>query len=737
MSSTSAAVAQLGRRAVGHDPAPVEDHDPVGEPLGLVQVVRRQHDGDAVVPQPGDELPHAAPARRRRRRPSARRGRPPRAGRRGPAPATAAAARRPTAAATRVRGPVGQADPLEQVVGVGGVGVVRGEQPHGLQRPGSPGTRRRPAASRRSAVAAHGRRRPGRGRAPAPTRTPGAGSPRSSRPSSSCRRRSARARRRSRRPRPRTTRRRRRRRSPKRTRRSDTTTAPTSIDVREPRRAARNHPATVARHARRAPAPHRPRRGARRAGPPRRLDPSTPWSTRRPSSTPASASLTQRRDELRARIKDLSRVVGQARARRRRGQGRGGAEPRAATSARPRRPSTPSTTRSPPPSATRCSASRTCRATTPPTAPARTTTSCSAPTASTPDAYADHQRVPHWDIGAELGILDLERAAKISGSMFTMYRGAGARLLRACVQLSLDRNADAYEEIRPPTLVLTDTMVVDRPPAEVRRRRLPHRARRPLGHPHRRGAAHVARTATRSSTRPTCRCGYCAHTQLLPARGGLGRAGHPRPAPGPRVRQGRAARRRRHRRAGDRLPGGRARPQRGAARRPRARLPRRSTCAPATSATPPPARWTSRSTRPGCDQWLEVSSVSWFTDYQARRANIRWRPRAADRKGTEICHTVNGSAMGWPRTVAAYLETHRRPTARSPSSRRCGPTSVAQALRSADDGAAVRKSASSIAAAQTASSNQTTLPRCAARRPTRRRTAPRSAGPGRGGWSAR
>ncbi|HEY6416179.1 MAG TPA: aminoacyl--tRNA ligase-related protein, partial [Acidimicrobiales bacterium] len=75
-----------------------------------------------------------------------------------------------------------------------------------------------------------------------------------------------------------------------------------------------------------------------------------------------------------------------------------------------------------------------------------------------PAAYGEHQRVPHWEIGAELGILDIERATKISGSMFVMYRGWGARLLRALVQLSLDRNADAYEEIRPPTLVRTQTM---------------------------------------------------------------------------------------------------------------------------------------------------------------------------------------------------------------------------------------------------------------------------------------
>ena len=40
-----------------------------------------------------------------------------------------------------------------------------------------------------------------------------------------------------------------------------------------------------------------------------------------------------------------------------------------------------------------------------------------------------------------------------------MYRGWGARLLRAMVQLSLDRAADAYEEIRPPTIVKTETMI--------------------------------------------------------------------------------------------------------------------------------------------------------------------------------------------------------------------------------------------------------------------------------------
>ena len=67
--------------------------------------------------------------------------------------------------------------------------------------------------------------------------------------------------------------------------------------------------------------------------------------------------------------------------------------------------------------------------------------------------------MPHWEIGAALGILDPERAVKIAGSMFVMYRGLGATMNRALCQLALDRNADAFEEIRPPTLARTDTLV--------------------------------------------------------------------------------------------------------------------------------------------------------------------------------------------------------------------------------------------------------------------------------------
>ena len=61
----------------------------------------------------------------------------------------------------------------------------------------------------------------------------------------------------------------------------------------------------------------------------------------------------------------------------------------------------------------------------------------------------------HWEIGEDLGILDFERAAKIAGARFTVYRGAGARLERALINFMLDLHTteNGYTEILPPALV--------------------------------------------------------------------------------------------------------------------------------------------------------------------------------------------------------------------------------------------------------------------------------------------
>jgi len=62
---------------------------------------------------------------------------------------------------------------------------------------------------------------------------------------------------------------------------------------------------------------------------------------------------------------------------------------------------------------------------------------------------------PHWDLATDLGILDFERAAKVTGSRFVFYKGAGARLERALIGFMLDLHTDehGYEEVLPPYMV--------------------------------------------------------------------------------------------------------------------------------------------------------------------------------------------------------------------------------------------------------------------------------------------
>ena len=61
---------------------------------------------------------------------------------------------------------------------------------------------------------------------------------------------------------------------------------------------------------------------------------------------------------------------------------------------------------------------------------------------------------------------------------------------------------------------------------------------------------------------------------------------------------------------------------------------------------------------PGCDEWLEVSSCSNVGDFQARRANVRFRRAAGER--TEFAHSLNGSGLGLPRTLIAVMENYQQ-----------------------------------------------------------------------------
>ncbi len=272
-----------------------------------------------------------------------------------------------------------------------------------------------------------------------------------------------------------------------------------------------------------------------------------------------------------------------------------------------------------------------------------------------PDRYGDHQRVPHWDVGAELGILDPERGAKLSGSMFPMYRGGGAALVRALCQFALDLNRDAFEEVRPPTLVRTETMVSTG--------HLPKFADEAY-HLERDGlwAIPTAEVPLTSLARDEILAGdalpmrLMAHTSCF--RREAGSAG--RDTRGLlRVHEFDKVEILAYATAEQAAEVHLDLVRRAEAPLRALGLPYRvlDLCAGDLGASS--ARTFDLEVyAPGCDMWLEVSSISWFGDYQARRANVRYR-RAEG--GTAHVHTLNGSALAVPRVWAALVETHRRP----------------------------------------------------------------------------
>ena len=275
------------------------------------------------------------------------------------------------------------------------------------------------------------------------------------------------------------------------------------------------------------------------------------------------------------------------------------------------------------------------------------------------DAYGEHQRVPHWEIGEELGILDVQRAVKLSGSMFVMYRGLGATLVRALCQLALDRNSDLYEEVRPPTLVKTETMVSTGhlpkfeeeayhserddlwavPTAEVPLTSLGRDEILPFESLPARFMAHTScfrreAGSAGKDTRGLLRVHEFDKVEIL---------AYALPEQAPDLHAEMLAR----------AEGIIA--DLGLAYRVL------DLCAGDLGASS--ARtFDVEVFAPGVDRFLECSSVSWFSDYQARRGNLRYRAEGG--KGTEVLHTLNGSALAVPRVWAALVETYRRPDGR-------------------------------------------------------------------------
>jgi seryl-tRNA synthetase len=272
-----------------------------------------------------------------------------------------------------------------------------------------------------------------------------------------------------------------------------------------------------------------------------------------------------------------------------------------------------------------------------------------------PASFADHQRVPHWETAVALGILDNERATKISGAMFTMQRGLGATLSRALCQYALDMNADAFEEIRPPSLVTSATLTATG--------QLPKFA--DDAYAIERDDLWAIPTAEVPLT--SMYAGEVLDEAQLPARFMAYSSCYRREA-GSAGRDTRGMLRAHEFDKVEILA--LATPEQG----PELLVELRDRAERLIAGLGLPYRIIEICTgdmgqshhrsfdievyAPGCDNWLEVSSVSWFSDYQARRADIRFK--RAGQKGTEVANTLNGSALAVPRVWAAICENFRQ-----------------------------------------------------------------------------
>jgi seryl-tRNA synthetase len=275
----------------------------------------------------------------------------------------------------------------------------------------------------------------------------------------------------------------------------------------------------------------------------------------------------------------------------------------------------------------------------------------------TPPSFA-FTPLAHWDIGVRLGILDFERGAKVGGARAVMYRGAGAHLERALINLMLDLHVreHGYHEIYPPYLVTTDSMTgtgqlpkfgpdsfriegsdlwlnptAEVPGTNMYRDEILDEAQLPLNH-----IAYA--TSFRSEigsygrdTKGLIRLHQFNKVEMLKWT---------TPETSYDELQNLL------RDAGDVLT------RLGLVYR----IVEMCTGDLGFSAS---KKYDLEVWLPSYDRYVEISSCSNFEDFQARRANIRYRPSAGGR--VRYVHTLNGSGLAVGRTVAAVLENYQQP----------------------------------------------------------------------------
>ena len=268
----------------------------------------------------------------------------------------------------------------------------------------------------------------------------------------------------------------------------------------------------------------------------------------------------------------------------------------------------------------------------------------------------DFPAQPHWELGEALGILDLSGGAKISGSGFPVLRGAGARLQRVLIGWMLDLHVreHGYQELRVPYLVKEQTLagtgqlpkfsdesyLVERdslwliPTAEV-----------PVTNLHR-------DELLRPEDLPLRYTAYSPCFRREAGAAGKDTRGLLRVHQFDKVELVRYETPDRSREALDEMTAEAERVLRDLGLAYRVVRLAAGDMGFSVMMTYDLEVWS-----PGVCQWLEVSSCSTCGDFQARRVNLRYRPRSGEKP--EFVHTLNGSALALPRLLVALLETYQ------------------------------------------------------------------------------
>ena len=264
---------------------------------------------------------------------------------------------------------------------------------------------------------------------------------------------------------------------------------------------------------------------------------------------------------------------------------------------------------------------------------------------------------PHWDIGTRLGLIDLERGAKISGSGFIVFRGKGARLVRSLINLMLDTHTrdHGYDETWVPVVVnrasMTGTAQLPKfeedmyalkgedmfliPTAEV-----------PLTNLYR-------DEVLSESDLPKSLTAYSACFRREAGAAGKDTRGLLRVHEFDKVELVRYTT--------PETSGEQLELLTGHAEKilQLLELPYRVVrLASGDTGFASAHTYDLETYAPGVGKWLEVSSCSNFTDFQARRANIRYKPAAGGKP--RFVHTLNGSGLAFPRIIASILEHHQQ-----------------------------------------------------------------------------